>query len=938
MAPKSENAMNAIPFPVFGRPTPRSARCLLVSSLAFIALTAPAQQPLNTLPMFEAESHRIFEIDAASPANQCGTRCGKTMAMDGDLLVLGASYFIRSNQLPGPTGARYPIVLEYQNNEWVKVANLATWVPNVFTTTGWPSAATSVAVEGDVIALGDPNENGTNRGAVRVFVKPEGGWPGPVDVNRLRPTAILTAPSGLGRLGTSVAILNGAIVAGAPDAELFGIGTIPDHGAVYIWEEPPGGWGAVEPVGGQPVERRPDHAVAPSDMGVNRMGTRIAVAEIDGKEEIVVTNEDADELFLLRRNGLTWQFERLFADLGAPAPFDTVNALIYDGNTLLVGYDERPFAQVAERISSDPTVPWNVARLSRGSCVSDGCAPLESAMGRALALLPDGVLLTDPLMFSDGFRLSGGLLLYPTPTGPWSDTTVPWSEHFTPVYPPSFPISRSGSQWGDQAAYDNGRLAINIPVSPGIGFDEPTELFRTGISFYESAARRGPSGRAEPQRGANPAAEPAKKLYLSKDQFCQDTLATHATGTDLGVCSQGDAARMPADAQQGYDITVGQLRFTSQVPHQLFTGQDWTPSLLGPDIGVSSSEEFDVETVPLGTELYAIGFTIHEDFEGNTGEPGIRDDSLFTVRLLNGATQVHQFDFNPMDDRSDFLQDTAVFIGVWSDEPFDRITIRETRYFDTFGNSANDSPLISEEGQNEFFGPFFTGTVPRSVELELSPPTLDFGNQLVGSNGAILSSELSSTGDGTVTIDSIGAVPPPFFRQGGTCGTAPFDLAPGERCTVNYRFAPGVAGPASTNLPIDSNSSGASDTLALSGNGIDPQLITTPERLVFNDQPIGLPSSPLKVFVNSVGSSDLVLGTLSVVGLHASEFELRPAANNCSSAVLPSGSFCSFEIVFTPAAPGVRSARVSMQTNTINGEAVIELRGTNGVVFFDGFE
>ena len=119
-------------------------------------------------------------------------------------------------------------------------------------------------------------------------------------------------------------------------------------------------------------------------------------------------------------------------------------------------------------------------------------------------------------------------------------------------------------------------------------------------------------------------------------------------------------------------------------------------------------------TVPAGTDIFSIGFTIFEDYEGNPGEQGIRVDSLFTLSLFDGNTLVYKFDFNPMNKRADFLQDTAVFVGVWSDEPFDRVTLRETRYVDTGGSSENDSGSISEEVENEYFGPFFTGTLPRN--------------------------------------------------------------------------------------------------------------------------------------------------------------------------------------------------------------------------------
>jgi hypothetical protein len=46
------------------------SRWLTAFALALLPAAALAQQPLNTLPAFGAESHRIFETDAASPAIQ----------------------------------------------------------------------------------------------------------------------------------------------------------------------------------------------------------------------------------------------------------------------------------------------------------------------------------------------------------------------------------------------------------------------------------------------------------------------------------------------------------------------------------------------------------------------------------------------------------------------------------------------------------------------------------------------------------------------------------------------------------------------------------------------------------------------------------------------------------------------------------------------------
>lgn len=87
----------------------------------------------------------------------------------------------------------------------------------------------SVAISGDTIVAGAPDDDGTglDQGSVYVFVKPAGGWVNATQV------AKLTASDGAAghSLGQSVAIYGDTIVAGAPGAN-----------KVYVFVKPPGGW------------------------------------------------------------------------------------------------------------------------------------------------------------------------------------------------------------------------------------------------------------------------------------------------------------------------------------------------------------------------------------------------------------------------------------------------------------------------------------------------------------------------------------------------------------------------------------------------------------------------------------------------------------------------------------------------------------------------
>jgi hypothetical protein len=122
------------------------------------------------------------------------------------------------------------------------------WVNMTETAKLTPSDATSnsrfggsVAINGNTIAVGDPQNNSvgvrppvSNPGAVYVFTKPLGGWISTIE------NAKLTATDGADNddLGFSVGILGGTIIAGAPNATISN----QFQGAVYVFVKAGAHW------------------------------------------------------------------------------------------------------------------------------------------------------------------------------------------------------------------------------------------------------------------------------------------------------------------------------------------------------------------------------------------------------------------------------------------------------------------------------------------------------------------------------------------------------------------------------------------------------------------------------------------------------------------------------------------------------------------------
>jgi hypothetical protein len=174
-------------------------------------------------------------------------------------------------------------------------------------------------------------------------------------------------------------------------------------------------------------------------------------------------------------------------------------------------------------------------------------------------------------------------------------------------------------------------------------------------------------------------------VFTDKTTFLAQSGATSASGP------LSDIGRVP-----GNILTAGSVTITLGAgATELLSGtgglaaavnQDWTTRLPGADIAISGPENLEIA---LNDPVYSFGYDIVEpEFDPNLNAPFV--DSTFEVTLSLGGVKVGSFTFNP-------ANDTAAFIGVWTDSPFDRVSIVETT-----------PPSL---GENEFYGQFFSGTV-----------------------------------------------------------------------------------------------------------------------------------------------------------------------------------------------------------------------------------
>jgi Abnormal spindle-like microcephaly-assoc'd, ASPM-SPD-2-Hydin len=217
-----------------------------------------------------------------------------------------------------------------------------------------------------------------------------------------------------------------------------------------------------------------------------------------------------------------------------------------------------------------------------------------------------------------------------------------------------------------------------------------------------------------------------------------------------------------------------------------------------------------------------------------------------------------------------------------------------------------------------------TGVV---VTLSLSPASLTFNDQKVGTSSQAQSIALTDTGGASLTINSI--VPSGDFLETDNCGNG---LAAGTGCSINVTFLPTATGARTGSITITSNAQGSPHTVKLMGNGISrgpavsltcasggAAAASTCTIVTFPAQPVTTTSGGQVVTLTNAGND-----TLNISGVMAtSDF----TASTCPATLAPSAS-CSINVTFTPTATGNRVGSLLVMDNAGDSPQSVSLMGT----------
>jgi len=194
-----------------------------------------------------------------------------------------------------------------------------------------------------------------------------------------------------------------------------------------------------------------------------------------------------------------------------------------------------------------------------------------------------------------------------------------------------------------------------------------------------------------------------------------------------------------------------------------------------------------------------------------------------------------------------------------------------------------------------------------STTASVSPTSLAFGNQTVGTQSAAQSVTLSNTGSSTLTISSITftGADASDFAQTDTCGST---LAANTNCTISVTFTPAAAGARTATLNVTDNASNSPQTASLSGTGVAaPNFSLTA-------------TTPASV---TAGSNTTSTVTVSPVNGFTGAVALTVSG-------LPSGATGTFSPTSISGGSGSSTLTISTTTSTAAGSYTLTITGTSG--------
>lgn len=206
--------------------------------------------------------------------------------------------------------------------------------------------------------------------------------------------------------------------------------------------------------------------------------------------------------------------------------------------------------------------------------------------------------------------------------------------------------------------------------------------------------------------------------------------------------------------------------------------------------------------------------------------------------------------------------------------------------------------------------------------VQLSPTSLTFSNQEVGTSSLAQFVTLTNVGTAQLTITKI--LGGSGFAIFSSC---PVTLAAGASCTFGVNFAPTMAGSNRGQIQIQDDASDSPQKIKCIGTGTTIPIALSPISLDFGTVAVGSTSNSQSSTLTNQSTQSLVINSVTTTGPY------NLVSNTCVGTIA-AGASCSVSVSFSPQSGATASGVVSISDSDTTSPQAIGLSGsgTSGTV------
>lgn len=212
---------------------------------------------------------------------------------------------------------------------------------------------------------------------------------------------------------------------------------------------------------------------------------------------------------------------------------------------------------------------------------------------------------------------------------------------------------------------------------------------------------------------------------------------------------------------------------------------------------------------------------------------------------------------------------------------------------------------------------FFVLIGTAAPKASLTPATLAFPVQVIGTTSASKAITLKNTGSAALNLASISTSGD--YSQTNTCGAS---VAAGASCIITVSFSPTVPGATPGALTVVDNAANSPQVVSFTGTGTTP-LTFTPASLAFGTVTVGSTSAAKTLTLTNNLSTSLNLG-FSATG----DYSVSGSGTKPCGATLAGKATCTLSATFQPTANGAITGALILTSNAAYSPQTVALSGT----------